>query len=187
MNLIIIGPQGSGKGTQAKLIAEKYQLNHISTGELLRKEISEKTALGQEISACTARGELVPEDIFFSILEKADFSQPNGFILDGSPRNMSQQQTLEKIFSRTDLIIDAVIFIDIPYKVSIERMKKRALIEGRTDDNEQAIKNRLSIYQNETLPVVEHYRSQGKVIDIDGTPGIEAIFQNICTQLESVK
>lgn len=187
MNLIIIGPQGSGKGTQAKLIAEKYHLNHVSTGELLRQEIAEKTVLGHEIEAATARGELVPEDIFFSILEKADFSQPNGFILDGSPRNMSQLQTMEKIFSRTDLVIDAVIFINIPYEVSIERMKKRAEIEGRSDDNEEAIKRRLTIYEEETVPVVNHFRSLGKVIDVDGTPGIETIFQNICSKLESVK
>jgi len=184
MNLIILGPQGSGKGTQAKLIAEKFGLTHISTGDLLRKEIESGSDFGKSIQEITDRGDLVSDDILFAILEKAPLTEGKGFILDGTPRNLFQAQALEKIFSRTGISLDNVVVIDLPYEDSISRMLKRAQIEHRTDDNLEAIKKRLAVYNNETKPVIDLYRSQGKVIDIDGRPDIQTIFDTIVSKLE---
>lgn len=183
MNLIILGPQGSGKGTQAKLLAEKYGLTHISTGELLRKEIDSGSDFGKEIKALIDNGNLVSDEMLFSILEKADLKSGQGFILDGTPRNLFQAKALERVFARIGLELDKVIFIDLPYEESIKRMLKRAETEHRTDDNLEAIKKRLVIYENESKPVIDYYRKQNKVIDIDGTPDINNIFENICRKL----
>lgn len=183
MNLIILGPQGSGKGTQAKLIAQKYGLTHISTGELMRKEIESGSDFGKAIKSVIDNGDLVSDEILFSVLEKAPLKDGNGFILDGTPRNIFQAQALEKLLSRVDISIDKVICIDIPYSVSIERMLKRAEIEHRPDDNLDAIKKRLALYEKETKPVINFYREQNKVIDIDGTPDIDTIFKEICQKI----
>lgn len=185
MNLIILGPQGSGKGTQAKLIAKKYGLTHISTGELLRKEIESGSDFGKEIKQIISRGDLVSDEILFSILEKAPLKAGHGFILDGTPRNIFQAKALEGVFAKIGLSLDKVIFIDLPYEDSVERMLKRAEIEHRADDTIDAIKKRLNVYKEETLPVVEFYRKQGKVIDIDGRPDIETIFSDISQSLDS--
>lgn len=184
MNLIILGPQGSGKGTQAKLIAEKFGLTHISTGDLLRKEIESGSEFGQEIKKITDSGDLVSDEILFSVLEKAPLKSGQGFILDGTPRNLYQAQALEKVFQKIGLSLDKVIFINIPYDISVQRMLKRAEIEHRTDDTLDAIKKRLQVYKDETEPVVDYYRQQGKVIDIDGTPDIDTIFKDICAKLQ---
>jgi adenylate kinase len=182
MNLIILGPQGSGKGTQAKLIAQKYGLTHISTGELFRNEINSGSELGKEIAAVTNSGELVSDEILFSILEKADFGD-KGFILDGTPRNLPQAEALNRIFEKTNLKLDKVILVDLPYQISIDRMLNRAKVENRADDNLETIKKRLDIYHKETVPVVDYYRSQGKILEVDGRPDIDTIFQEISQKL----
>lgn len=183
MNLIILGPQGSGKGTQAKLLAKKFGLTHISTGELMRKEIESGSDFGKEIKEVTAKGDLVSNEILFSILEKAPLKSGHGFILDGTPRNLFQAVALEKVFAKVGLTLDHVVFIDIPHDISVARMLKRAEIEHRPDDTLEAIKKRLAIYEKETKPVIDYYRHQNKVIDIDGTPDIDTIFQSIASKL----
>lgn len=183
MNLIILGPQGSGKGTQAKLLAEKYHLTHISTGDLLRTEIQSGSDLGQSIKNLTDHGELVSDEILFAILEKAPLSPDQDFILDGTPRNLPQAEALNRVFDRTGLKIDKVILITLPYDVSVQRMLKRAQIENRTDDNLETIQKRLAVYEKETLPVIEYYRSQGLIMEIDGQPDIQTIFKDICQKL----
>lgn len=185
MNLVILGPQGSGKGTQAKLIAQKYQLVHISAGDLFRQEVASGSDLGKSIQTSTERGELVSDDVLFSILEKAPIQPDQGFILDGTPRNLPQAKVLDQVFGRVGLKIDFCVFIDLPQDESIKRMLLRAQTEHRADDNLASITNRLSIYRKETLPVVEYYRSQGKVIDIDGRPSIQEIFSNIQAKIDS--
>ena len=185
MNLIILGPQGSGKGTQAKLLAEKFGLTHISTGELMRKEIDSGSNFGKEIKAIINNGDLVSDEILFSILEKTPFKDGNGFILDGTPRNLLQAKALEKVFAKVGISLDHVIFIDIPHDVSVARMLKRAEIEHRPDDTLEAINKRLAIYEKETKPVIDYYRNENKIIDIDGAPDINTIFLNIVSKLES--
>ena len=187
MNLIILGPQGSGKGTQAKLIAEKFGLTHISTGALIRQEIESGSQFGKILEEKINTGELVSDAELFSILEKAPLGDGNGFILDGTPRNINQAKELENVFAKIGVTLDLVIHLDIPYEVSIERMTKRANIEHREDDNLEAMKKRLDIYQKETSPVIEYYRDQGKLIEIDGTPDVDSIFQTISRKLEDVK
>lgn len=185
MNLIILGPQGSGKGTQAKLLAEKYGLTHISTGDLLRQEIASGSDFGQSLKETLDRGELVSDEVLFSILEKAPLNTGNGFILDGTPRNLYQAENLEKILQKINLHVDKVILLDLPYEESIQRMLKRAEIEHRADDNLETIKTRLAIYDQDTKPVIDFYRQQGKVLEIDGRPDIDTIFKDICNKLDS--
>lgn len=185
MNLIILGPQGSGKGTQAKLLAEKYHLKHISTGELLRAEAESGSALGKEIDVTIRAGNLVPFNILSGILETAMRNAEHGFILDGTPRDKSQAEYLDNFLSQNNIKIDAVVLLDIPREVSLDRLVKRAAIEHRADDTLEVINERLNIYENKTLPVVEKYRQEGRLLVIDGTPDIDTIFQDICHKLDS--
>jgi len=184
MNLIILGPQGSGKGTQAKLIAEKFGLKHISSGELLRAEAESGSEKGQIISKILAKGELVPFETIVTILEQAMLLSPNGFILDGTPRDLKQAEYLDWFLKEKKIEIDKIILLDIPKEVSLQRLSKRAEIEHRADDTSEAINERLSIYEKNTLPVVENYKNQGKLLIIDGTPDIQTIFQDIVNHLK---
>ena len=186
MNLIILGPQGSGKGTQAKLLAQKYGLTHISTGELLRKEIASGSAFGQVLKEKLDRGDLVTDAELFSILEKAPLAGRQGFILDGTPRNLSQAKELESVLAKVGVDIDRVILLTLLHEESIARLQKRAKIEHRQDDNPEAIQKRLDLYNHETVPVIEYYRSQGKLIEVDGRPDVQTIFADICHRLEVV-
>lgn len=185
MNLIILGPQGSGKGTQAKLLAEKFGLKHISTGELLRAEAESGSEKGKLISHLLKTGKLMPFETIVEILEPALKSSKTGFLLDGTPRDYQQAEYLEWLFRKDKITIDKVILLKIPREESLKRLSKRAEIEHRSDDTPEAINQRLSIYENNTLPVIEKYRSEGILLEIDGTPDIQTIFQEICTRLNS--
>ena len=187
MNLIILGPQGSGKGTQAKLLAEKYSLIHISTGALIRQEIQSGTDFGKALEEKIKNGELVSDPELFSVLEKAPITPTKGFILDGTPRNLAQATELENVFKKVGVGLDWVILLTLSHEESISRLTKRAAIEHRQDDNPEAIQKRLDLYNQETIPVLEYYRSLGKLIEVDGTPDIQTVFQDICRKLEDVK
>ncbi|KKT68160.1 MAG: Adenylate kinase [Candidatus Collierbacteria bacterium GW2011_GWC1_45_47] len=187
MNLIILGPQGSGKGTQAKLLADKYNLNHISTGELIRQEVASNSPFGRVLQEKINTGELISDSELFSVLEKTPLNQKNGFILDGTPRNLFQAQELEKVFKRVGVKLDKVVLLTLSHEESLNRMRKRAEIEHRTDDNDEAMQKRLELYQNETVPVIDFYRQQGKVIEVNGTPDIDTVFRDIVSKLEDVK
>lgn len=185
MNLIILGPQGSGKGTQAKLIAEKYHITHVSSGSLLRefaKGTSEKAKL---VADLLTTGALLPFDMVLEVAEPVILGAKSGFILDGTPRDLMQAEYLDWYLGERGITIDKVILLDIPREVSLERLAKRAKIENRTDDTPQAIHERLDLYHEETLPVIDHYRKQGKLIEIDGTPDVDTIFSNIVSKLEN--
>jgi adenylate kinase len=184
MNLIILGPQGSGKGTQAKLLAEKFGLKHISTGELLRSEAESGSEKGKIISEILKTGQLMPFETVVSVLEPA-LATATGFILDGTPRDIKQAEYLDWFLKEKNLSIDKVILLDIPREESLKRLAKRAEIEHRTDDTPEAISERLEIYRNSTLPIIESYRSQGKLLVIDGTPDIQTIFLDIVNKLEN--
>lgn len=183
MNLIILGPQGSGKGTQAKLLAEKLGLKHISSGDLLRAEAASGSPKGILIGKVLATGELVPFETITELLEPAILQAKSGFILDGTPRDTRQAEYLDYFLNEKKISIDKVILLDIPREESLQRLIKRAEIEHRADDTQEAINERLNIFENETLPVIENYRNKGLLLVIDGTPDIQTIFQDIVNKL----
>ena len=185
MNLIILGPQGSGKGTQAKLIAAKFGITHVSSGALLGEFAKNGTEKGKLIADLLTTGALLPFDMVLEVAEPVILAAKSGFILDGTPRDLMQAEYLDWYLGERNIKIDKVILLDIPREVSLERLAKRAVIEHRTDDTPQAIHERLDVYQEETLPVVEHYRKQGKLIEVDGTPDVETIFADIVSKLEN--
>ena len=184
MNLIILGPQGSGKGTQAKLLAEKFGYVHVSSGSRLREFAKNGTPKGDLIADLLATGELMPFDTVMQVIEQDILGAKNGFILDGTPRDLMQAEYLDWFLSERHLGIDKVIILNIPREESVKRLALRAQTENRSDDTPEAIKARLDIYEKETLPVIEHYRKQGKLIEIDGTPDIQTIFSDIVSKLQ---
>lgn len=185
MNLIILGPQGSGKGTQAKLIAEKFGLKHISTGALLRSEATSGSEKGKIIAKILESGELMTFETVCDVLEPALLSAKNGFILDGTPRDIKQSEYLDWLLKENNIEIDKIILLEIPREESLKRLAKRAEIEHRSDDTPEAITERLKLYESNTLSVIEKYRQQGKLLVIDGTPDIQTIFQDIITNITS--
>lgn len=187
MNLIILGPQGSGKGTQAKLLAEKYGLKHISTGALLREEVAKGTDKGKEIAKIMNSGALMSFPIMVEVIDPSLQKAKDGFILDGTPRDPQQSDHLDKLFKERGIVIDRVIVINISKEESLRRLQLRSKTEHRADDTPEAIVERLNLYQNTTLPVIEKFKQQGLVIEIDGTPDIQTIFQDIVSKLEAKK
>lgn len=183
MNLIILGAPGSGKGTQAEFLAQKLGLDHISTGKMFRREVASGSRFGQEIKRYLDTGELVPDDILFSILEKIPLKEGQGFILDGTPRNLEQTDKLDEVLTRIGVTLDKVIFLDVPRQTCTDRLLNRAHLEHRSDDNLQTIEERLDIYQQDTVPVIDFYRKRDLLLTIDGRPDPKTIFKNICTRL----
>lgn len=183
MNLIILGAPGSGKGTQADLLAKEFNLVHLSSGQLLREEAEAKTPKGKIIAGLLGHGKLLPFETVLDLLGPALLSAQAGFILDGTPRNLSQTDPLNYLFSENKIKIDKVIYLDIPIEEGIKRIMKRAEIEHRSDDNYDSAKTRMETYQTETLPVIDYYQKQGLLLKIDGTPDIQSISTDIVTRL----
>lgn len=184
MNFVILGSVGSGKGTQAKLLAEKLNLTHLSSGALLRQAAKEDSKQGRKISQLLTTGQLLPLDLNTKLLFprlKETFSK--GFILDGFPRDMEQTKALEDFLKQENQTIDKAILLEIPDQVSMERLLKRAKIENRSDDKIPAIKQRIQVFHQKVLPVVDYYRQQGKLLTIDGTPDIDTIHQDILSKI----
>lgn len=185
MNLIILGPQGSGKGTQAKLLAEKFGLTHVSSGSLLREFAKNGTPKGDLVADLLTTGELLPFDMVMQVIEPVILEASRGFILDGSPRDVMQAEYLEWFLGERNLKLDRVIFLNIPREESLSRLQKRASLEGRSDDTPEAIHERLDTYDRETIPVIEHYRVKGLLVEVDGTGEIQTIFHDIVSKLEN--
>lgn len=184
MNIIILGPQGSGKGTQAKLLADKFNLKHISSGQLLRQEAESGSPKGKLIAEIQSRGVLVPFETLTELLEPAIRSAANGFILDGTPRELSQAEYLDSFLKELGQRIDYVVYLHLTDEEAINRLKKRAEIENRSDDTPEGIRHRLDLFKKVTLPVIDYYRHQNLLIDIDGTPDIETIHLDILSKLQ---
>jgi len=183
MNLIILGAPGSGKGTQAKLIAEKFGLKHISSGELLRQEAESGSEKGRLVADLLKTGELLPFETVLDCLEPALVNAKDGFIIDGTPRDLKQAEYLEWFLDQRSLKVDKVIYLAVPKEESLKRLLKRSEIEHRSDDSQDTILNRLEVYQKETKPVIDYYRQKGILIEIDGTPDIQTIFDDIVNHL----
>ncbi len=179
MRVIIYGPQGSGKSTQAKLLAEKLNLPLISTGEISRQICAEDSPEGIIAKELVDRGEPTPPEILNPRLEKALSQAGSGYILDGFPRFSNQLYLLEEWLAKTETKIDKVILINLPQDVGIKRIMSRVEIEGRADDTEMSVKRRLELYQEQTQPIIEYFQGKGIVFEVDGTPDITEIHNSI--------
>lgn len=177
MNIAVFGPPGAGKGTQSEFLISKYDLFYISTGDLLRKELANKTKLGLEAQNIIASGGLVPDEIIVQIIENTITSHPdsNGFLFDGFPRTYIQAYILEGLMLKLHTSLDCLISLKVPEEVSITRLAKRGKVSARVDDNKAVIKNRLKEYYNKTLPVLQYYKDKGILYEIDGIAKVEKV------------
>ncbi len=189
LDLLLLGVQGSGKGTQAKRLAAEYGLEHLSTGDMLRQAIAEQTDLGRRVKPILEAGDLVPDDLMIELIRKS-LEAPeaaNGFILDGFPRTMAQADALDSMLAEVDRPLSVVLELQVPDDVAIQRLRKRAAEEGRSDDTPEAIANRIDLYHRETKPLVSHYRLAGNLVGIHGDRSENEVFSEIQQAVEQAK
>jgi adenylate kinase len=186
-NLILFGPPGSGKGTQSEKLISKYGFKHLSTGDILRSEITNKTALGMEAKSLMDRGQLVPDEVVIGMIRAALDSNPGvpGFLFDGFPRTTAQAEALDRLLEQKKAEIGIVLFLQVPEEELISRMMNRALTSGRSDDaDEQVQRKRLDVYLRDTLPVAKHYAQKNKVKEIYGVGSVDDIFNKLSEEIE---
>lgn len=186
-NIILFGPPGAGKGTQSEKLLAKYGLVHISTGDLFREHMRQQTELGKEAKSYMDRGELVPDSVTIGMLEDKVKQHPgaSGFIFDGFPRTTAQAAALDTFLGGIGTQIHAVLALEVPNDELVKRLLERGKISGRADDaNEEVIQNRLQVYNNQTSPLADYYRQQGKYIGIDGVGSIEDITERLNTAVD---
>lgn len=214
MRIVLLGAPGSGKGTQAKLLVDKYKIPQISTGDLLRAAVAARTELGKKAKAVMEAGQLVSDDIVLGIIQErlAKPDAKGGFILDGFPRNIPQAQALDAMLARLGQPLQLALLVDVDDAVLMKRLTGRrncgscgaiyniyfspprtpgkcdhcgGILQHRSDDNEETVRNRLKVYHEQTSPLVSYYKAQGKLRTVRGVGGIGDIFRNICTVIES--
>ncbi len=188
-NFILFGPPGSGKGTQSIKIAEKHGFAHISTGDIFRKNIREKTELGLKVQGIIEKGELVPDELLIKILEDAMDQYPNvsGFVFDGFPRTTQQAHDLDMMLNKRDESVSLVLALEVNNDEILTRLLKRAELEGRKDDTKEVIENRINIYNDQTQPLIDFYTERGKFKSVEGIGGIDDIFKSICVIIDQHK
>lgn len=190
LNLVLFGPPGAGKGTQSEKIIERYNLTHISTGDLFRKHLGEGTELGLKAQGYMDHGKLVPDEIVIGMVDDKIVSTPNtsGFIFDGFPRTVPQAQALDKLLNSVDSSIAIMISLEVPEEELKKRLRGRAKISGRSDDqDDHKIQTRIEEYREKTTPVSAYYDEQDKLAVVNGVGSIEEIFSNICKVLDPLK
>ncbi len=186
-NLILFGPPGSGKGTQSDNLVEKYGLIHLSTGNLLREEISQKTPLGIEAKGFMDKGQLVPDEVVIGMVDSYydKHKEAKGFLFDGFPRTVAQAEALDKLLDLKKTEIAAVLALEVSEEELVKRLLNRGKTSGRSDDtNEEVIRKRFSVYSNETKPVAEHYKQAYKFHPVKGEGTVEEIFESICKEID---
>jgi len=185
MRIVLLGPPGSGKGTQAALLIEQLGIPHISTGALLRNAAKRGTELGLQAKALSDKGELVPDSVISGMIEERlnRDDVANGFILDGYPRNLTQAKSLDILLERLQQPVEEAILIDIDPEQIIRRIAKRAREEGRADDTEETVRHRLRVYEEQTEPVADYYAERGLLTRVLGDGSIDEIFQRILSVL----
>ena len=185
MRIIIFGPPGAGKGTQAALLKEEYDIPHLSTGEIFRSAIKNETELGKKVTSILDAGELVPDETVVALVEE-ELKKPKydgGYILDGFPRTVPQATAFDDILKENGKKLNAFLLLEVPEQELVDRILSRG--QGRSDDTEEGVIKRLDVYRQETQPVKEHYEKQGLVEEIDGVGTIKEIFDRIKDTLEN--
>ena len=181
-NLILFGPPGSGKGTQSVKVAEKFNLVHISTGDVFRREIKAGSELGLKVKGIIERGELVSDELLIVILKNEidKYPEASGFVFDGFPRTIPQAKDLDKLMIDLNEQVSLVTALEVNDDEILTRLLKRAEVEGRKDDTQEVIENRINIYNNQTQPLIEYYKNQDKFIAVNGIGSIDQIFGDLC-------
>jgi len=188
LNVLLLGPQGAGKGTQAKRISEEYGIPHIASGEILRAEMNAGTDLGRRVKDVYDRGDLVSDELMIELIRNR-LEQPDtesGFVLDGFPRTTVQAEALDTMFADIGRNLSVTFALQIPDEVAFERLRRRAELEGRADDTDEAIQRRLDGYHRETEPLIEYFRTRGNLVPIRGDRSENQVFTEIQQALEQV-
>ncbi len=190
LNLILFGPPGSGKGTQSAKLIEKYNLEHISTGDLLREQKAKETPLGLEAKKYMEQGLLVPDEVVIGMIASKLEERANcvkGFIFDGFPRTVAQAEALDQLLTDRALSINRLVALDVPEEELVQRLLKRGETSGRADDrNEETIRKRVQEYENKTALVAGHYNEQSKFSKVEGVGSIDEIFERLANVIDAL-
>lgn len=183
--IILLGPPGAGKGTQAKKLCESRSIPHISTGDMLRAAVAQGTELGKETKKFLDDGQLVPDELIVGLIQEriAQSDCANGFLLDGFPRNVAQAQALDQMLESSQASLGSVVALEVSDDIIAERLLVRASKEGRSDDNEEIIRKRIQVYHNSTKPLIDHYQAQGSLAVVDGVGSVEEVSQRVTSVL----
>lgn len=187
-NIVIFGAPGSGKGTQSDKIVAKYGYKHISTGDVLRGEIKNGTELGKTAKGYIDNGQLIPDSLMIDILAGVydSFGTVEGVIFDGFPRTIPQAEALKKMLEERGTEVGVMLDLEVPEDELMDRLIKRGQLSGRADDNEETIKKRLTVYHNQTAPLIDWYKQDGKYAHITGTGELDTIFADICAAIDKI-
>jgi adenylate kinase len=186
VRVLILGPQGSGKGTQAVKIATAYGIPHVATGDILRAAVSNGSELGRRVKPLLDRGDLVPDDMMVGLIRER-LEREDGFVLDGFPRTVPQAEALDAMLEEIEKPLDVVLLLEVSDDVAVERLLQRGAVEHRADDEPDAIRNRLRLYHELTEPVVERYRAEGRLVPVNGEQTVEDVHDEIEDALTQVR
>lgn len=190
LNIILFGAPGCGKGTQAALIKEKYNINHISTGEVIRGEIARGTELGKSMQNYIEAGQLAPDSIVIGMIRNymTEHKDAAGNIFDGFPRTTAQAEAFDEILKEDGESVSVMIYMDVPEEELVQRILLRGKDSGRADDaSEEVIRNRIAVYREQTEILAEHYSKQGKYVAVDGVGSLDEVFNRICAAIDASK
>jgi adenylate kinase len=188
LNILLLGPQGAGKGTQGKLISSDFGIPHVATGDMLRSAIAAGTPLGRRVKPIYDAGELVPDDLMIELIRErlGEDDTRDGFVLDGFPRTSVQAEALDAVLTEIDRPLTVVFEFELPEEVCVERLTRRAGEEGRVDDTPEAIRTRLRLYHEQTEPLIEYYRARGNLVTIPADRPVADVFAEIQRALDQV-
>jgi len=186
-NIVLLGAPGSGKGTQADLLKQRYQLEHASTGDLYRREMASGSPIGMRAKSIIDKGDLCPDELTLDMLYQfcASCKNARGFLLDGVPRTLEQAKMMEGVGYPHIIPVSIAVYIEVDENEIVKRLSQRAILLNRTDDTPEVIRQRIENYENQTKPLIEHYRNQNKLLKVNGLQSVEAVFSDICEMIDA--